>query len=109
MSVPLLGEAWEIVMRQKRTSKFIFPFNEKSISVAFVQVKDKLGIEDLRYHDLRREGASRLFEAGFSIEEVAQVTGHKNLNTLWQVYTELYPKSLHEKFDQLQKSKLNEQ
>lgn len=105
MSVPLLGEAWEIVMRQKRTSKFIFPFNEKSISVAFVQVKDKLGIEDLRYHDLRREGASRLFEAGFSIEEVAQVTGHKNLNTLWQVYTELYPKSLHEKFAALQEAK----
>ncbi|CAI1606870.1 site-specific tyrosine recombinase XerC [Serratia liquefaciens] len=105
MSVPLLGEAWEIVMRQKRASKFIFPFNEKSISVAFVQVKDKVGIEDLRYHDLRREGASRLFEAGFSIEEVAQVTGHKNLNTLWQVYTELYPKSLHEKFAALQEAK----
>ncbi|SMB46922.1 Site-specific recombinase, phage integrase family [Serratia proteamaculans] len=105
MSVPLLGEAWNIAMRQKKTSKLIFPFNEKSISAAFVQVKEKVGVEDLRYHDLKREGASRLFEAGFSIEEVAQVTGHKNLNTLWQVYTELYPKSLHEKFAALQEAK----
>ncbi|WP_447871151.1 tyrosine-type recombinase/integrase [Serratia fonticola] len=106
MAVPLLGEAWEIVARQPKTSEYIFPYNSKSISVSFYKVRKSLGIEDLRYHDLRREGASRLFEAGFSIEEVAQVTGHKNLNTLWQVYTALYPKSLHEKFDTLQKSKL---
>ncbi|CVA84738.1 site-specific tyrosine recombinase XerC [Serratia marcescens] len=105
MSVPLLGEAWAIVMRQERVSKYIFPYNSKSISAAFIKVREKTGIDDLHYHDLKREGASRLFEAGFSIEEVAQVTGHKNLNTLWQVYTELYPKSLHEKFDLLKKSK----
>lgn len=61
--------------------------------------------DDLRYHDMRREAASGLFEAGFSIEEVAQVTGHRSLNLLWQVYTELYPKSLHEKFEQLQAAK----
>ncbi|EET1132915.1 tyrosine-type recombinase/integrase, partial [Escherichia coli] len=69
------------------------------------RVRSKLGIKDLRYHDLRREGASRLFEAGFSIEEVAQVTGHRSLNVLWQVYTELYPKSLHNRFEELQRSR----
>lgn len=105
MSVPLLGEAWEIVMRQPRRSKYIFPYNSKSISAAFIKVREKIGIDDLHYHDLKREGASRLFEAGFSIEEVAQVTGHKNLNTLWLVYTQLYPKSLHEKFNAIQKAK----
>lgn len=36
-------------------------------------MRDNLGIKDLPYHDLRREGASRIFEAGFSIEEVTQV------------------------------------
>ncbi|MGQ6276219.1 tyrosine-type recombinase/integrase [Serratia sp. IR-2025] len=107
MSVPLLGEAWDILNRQARIDDRVFPFNSRSITQTYRQVRDMLGIEDLRYHDLRREGASRLFEAGFTIEEVAQVTGHRSLNILWQVYTELYPKSLHEKFDQLQKSKLN--
>lgn len=109
MMVPLLGEAWDIVQRQPKNSDLIFPYNSNSVSSGFLRVRDQLGIKDLRYHDMRREAASRLFEAGFSIEEVAQVTGHRNLNILWQVYTELYPKSLHEKFDTLQKSKLNKE
>ena len=82
-----------------------FPYNPKSVTAGFQRTRNALGIEDLRYHDLRREGASRLFEAGFSIEEVAQVTGHRSLNVLWQVYTELYPKSLHEKFEKITSKK----
>ncbi|MBD2784445.1 site-specific integrase [Xenorhabdus sp. DI] len=105
MSVPLLGDAWEIVQRQPKTSELIFPYNPKSVTAGFQRVRNALGIQDLRYHDLRREGASRLFEAGFSIEEVAQVTGHRSLNVLWQVYTELYPQSLHEKFNKLMQQK----
>ncbi|OKP02634.1 tyrosine-type recombinase/integrase [Xenorhabdus eapokensis] len=105
MLVPLLGEAWEIVQRQPRKSELIFPYNPKSVTAGFQRVRNSLGIQDLRYHDLRREGASRLFEAGFSIEEVAQVTGHRSLNVLWQVYTELYPQTLHEKFNKLMQQK----
>lgn len=105
MLVPLLGDAWNIVQRQPKTSELIFPYNSRSVTAGFQRVRNALGIEDLRYHDLRREGASRLFEAGFSIEEVAQVTGHRSLNVLWQVYTELYPNSLHAKFDYLQAAK----
>ena len=52
----------------------VFPFNPKSITAMYRRVRDELGIEDLRYHDLRREGQSRLFEAGFSIEGSA---GHR--------------------------------
>lgn len=98
MLIPLLGDAWDIVQRQPKKNERIFPYRARSITQTYRQVRDELGIEDLRYHDLKREGASRLFEAGFSIEEVAQVTGHRSLSTLWQVYTELFPKTLHEKF-----------
>ncbi|CDH24795.1 site-specific integrase [Xenorhabdus bovienii] len=106
MFVPLLGNAWDIVQKQpKSDNELIFPYNTSSISLGFHRVCTELGIEDLRYHDLRREGASRLFEAGFSIEEVAQVTGHRSLNVLWQVYTELYPQSLHDKFNKLMQQK----
>ncbi|MEI6896027.1 MAG: site-specific integrase [Psychromonas sp.] len=97
MIVPLLGESFEILMRQPKTDGKVFPYNSRSITAGFQRTRNKLGINDLRYHDLRREGASRLFEAGFSIEEVAQVTGHRNLNTLWTVYTQLFPHKLHEK------------
>ncbi|BBE80195.1 tyrosine-type recombinase/integrase [Phytobacter sp. MRY16-398] len=105
MRVALLGEAWDIVQRQPRTTDLIFPYKSASVTAGFQRVRNALDIQDLRYHDMRREGASRLFEAGFSIEDVAQVTGHRSLNVLWQVYTELFPKSLHAKLEQLKREK----
>ncbi|OLQ70325.1 integrase [Photobacterium proteolyticum] len=97
MIVPLLAESFDIAKNQPKTSELIFPYNPRSVTAGFQRVRNSLDIEDLRYHDLRREGASRLFEKGYSIEEVAQVTGHRNLNILWQVYTQLFPHKLHEK------------
>ena len=98
MIVPLLAGSFDIVERQPKNDELIFPYNSRSVTVGFQRVRNDLGIVDLRYHDLRREGASRLFEKGYSIEEVAQVTGHRNLNILWQVYTQLFPHKLHDKF-----------
>lgn len=47
------------------------------------------GIEDLRFHDLRHEATSRLFEKGvFEGVEVAAITGHKTLQMLKR-YTHL--------------------
>ncbi|WP_417448433.1 tyrosine-type recombinase/integrase [Idiomarina abyssalis] len=97
MIVPLLAESFDIAMKQPQTSELVFPYNPRSVTAGFQRVRNSLNIEDLRYHDLRREGASRLFEKGYSIEEVAQVTGHRNLNILWQVYTQLFPHKLHDK------------
>ena len=62
MIVPLLGGSFDIAQRQPKTDERIFPYNPKSVSSGFLRVRNELGIEDLRYHDLRREGASRLFE-----------------------------------------------
>jgi integrase len=43
---------------------------------------------DIRFHDLRHEAASRLFEKGLNMMEVASVTGHKTLAMLKR-YTHL--------------------
>lgn len=94
MLVPLLGESFGVAMRQPHKIERIFPYKSRSVTAGFQRVRNELGNEDLRYHDLRREGASRLFEKGYLIEEVAQVTGHRNLNILWQVYTQLHPHKL---------------
>ncbi|QNH26206.1 tyrosine-type recombinase/integrase [Xanthomonas theicola] len=53
-----------------------------------------LQIEDLHFHDLRHEGASRLFEQGYDIPEVAIVTGHRDWKSLKR-YTNLAPESLY--------------
>jgi integrase len=72
----------------------IFPFNGRSVGTAFRRQCRKLKIEDLHFHDLRHEGTSRLFEAGFSIEQVSLVTGHKDWKMLRR-YTHLKPEALH--------------
>ena len=51
---------------------------------------------NLRLHDLRHEGASRLFEKGFNPMEAAAVTGHKTLQMLKR-YTHLKAEDLAKK------------
>lgn len=46
------------------------------------------GIQDLRFHDLRHEAVSRLFERGLNPMEVAAISGHKTLQMLKR-YTHL--------------------
>lgn len=48
-----------------------------TISRAFHDACVAAEIVDMRFHDLRHEATSRLFEIGLGIEEVAAVTGHK--------------------------------
>ncbi|WP_298294022.1 site-specific integrase [Thiomonas sp.] len=43
---------------------------------------DPAFLADLRFHDLRHEATSRLFEKGLGIMEVASMTGHKSLSML---------------------------
>lgn len=76
----------------------IFPYAHKSAGTAFTRAVRDLKIEDLHFHDLRHEGTSRLFEAGFSIQQVALVTGHKDWKMLRR-YTHLKPEALHAMVD----------
>jgi site-specific recombinase XerD len=66
-----------------------------SVSKKFQAGATACGIKDLRFHDLRHDGVSRLFEAGYDIPRVALVSGHKKWETL-RKYTNLRPESLHE-------------
>lgn len=60
----------------------IFPHNESSVSTAFTRACQVLGIEDLTFHDLRHDGISRLFELGWTIPQVASVSGHRSWTSL---------------------------
>lgn len=81
-------EARRVVDSLKKGSGPIFPFNHRSISASFTRACSFLGIEDLHFHDLRHEGASRLFEMGWNIPHAAAVTGHRSWNSLKR-YTHL--------------------
>nr|WP_315428393.1 site-specific integrase [uncultured Albidiferax sp.] len=99
--VPLLTatgfDAWAILQEQKSfsgRSSLVFPYNGRSVGTAFRRGCKELKIKDLKFHDLRHEAASRLFEAGFTIEQTALVTGHKDWKMLKR-YTNLRPEYLH--------------
>ena len=93
-TVPLIGDAFTIVERQPQKDERIFPYHPDSISRAWLAACNALGIKNLHWHDLRHEGISRLFEAGYQIQEVAIVSGHRDWKSLKR-YTNLKPESLH--------------
>lgn len=76
----------------------ILPYEPESISASFQRACNRLGIEDLRLHDLRHEGISRLFEQGLDIPEVAMISGHLSWTTLKR-YTHLKPANVLEKLN----------
>jgi len=94
--IPLLGASWMIATSQPREEgeDRIFPIEPHTLSVAFGLTCKALKIADLRVHDLRHEGISRMFEQGYSTQQVALVSGHKNWNML-RKYTNLKPQDLH--------------
>jgi len=89
VDVKLTPEGLSIIERQPRTdTSRIFPHDPKSVSAAFTRGCKMLGIEGLRFHDLRHEATCRLFESGYQIHEVAHFTGHRSWATLKR-YTNL--------------------
>lgn len=96
--VHLPRRAMEVVLRQPRVDERIFPYNSKSVSSSFTRRTRLLGIKDLRFHDLRHEGASHLFELGHDIPRVASVTGHRSWQGL-QRYTHLHDLGTVDKYD----------
>jgi integrase len=92
--VPLLVvgglDALAVLLRQPRTDARIFPVRSHSVSVGFARVAEATGIADVRFHDLRHTATTRLFQAGYGIEQAALVTGHKDWATLRR-YTHLSP------------------
>jgi integrase len=80
--VTLPPQALQVALAQPRVSDRIFPFDSKSASTSFTRAVAFLTIDDLHMHDLRHEGVSRLFEQGWTIPQVATVSGHRTWTSL---------------------------
>lgn len=91
--IPLLGDALAIIQRQPQSDERVFPVIPEWVSDNFLLACRIAKVEDLVFHDLRHEGISRLFEAGWQIPQVALVSGHKKWEMLKR-YTQLKPESL---------------
>ena len=71
----------------------IFTFSLRMFRRTFDRIREELNMKDWKPHDMRHEATSRLFEKGFSIVEVASITGHEDFKMLKR-YTHIKPESL---------------
>lgn len=76
----------------------VFALQAESMSQAFERACEphRANVVGLRFHDLRHEATSRLFEQGLNVMEVAAITGHKTLDMLKR-YTHLRAEDLAKK------------
>jgi integrase len=86
----------EIIMRQRTLAwgrGKIFPYSAAAVGLNFSNATEACQINDLTFHDLRHDGISRMFEAGYDIPQVAAVSGHKSWKNL-QRYTHIKPSQI---------------
>ena len=102
-SVPLTAKAVEILRCLARTSDMVFPIMAEALRYHWEQALSRAGIDGLRFHDLRHEAISRLFELGLSVPEVALISGHKTISAL-QIYANMKPVQVGEKLRRLAKA-----
>ena len=102
-TVPLSKRALNAIQTQPRSiDGRLFSAKPGSIRSAFLialtkaqgaQHESKVFLHGLRFHDLRHEAVTRLFEKGLNPIEVGMVSGHKTLSML-QRYTHLRSEEL---------------
>lgn len=105
--VPLSSRAVRVLLvLPRRIDGWVFGIRGDAISQAFARItctaasskqcshrQMLASITDLRFHDLRHEATSRLFERGLNPMQVAAITGHKTLQMLKR-YTHLRAEDL---------------
>lgn len=87
-SIPLTHEAVAILAKLNTFTINVFPQSDYAARHSWDRLVKRAGIADLRFHDLRHEAISRLFEMGLSMPEVALISGHKDPRMLFR-YTHL--------------------
>lgn len=82
--VPLSPRASEIFLSLDRAGERVFPIGPDALRHGWDRLCKKAEIEGLRFHDLRHEAVSRLFEMNLSVPEVAFISGHKTPSQLFK-------------------------
>jgi integrase len=95
--VPLTRRCIEVLQTVPQTDEQVFPISATCLRLAWNRTRNKVGITDLRFHDLRHEAVSRFFEMGMSVPEVALISGHKDVRQLFR-YTHLNPENVFKKY-----------
>jgi len=100
-TVPLSPRALEL-LKSSEPKDFgsVFSYEAQSITKAYGRIRKEAGIKGLRFHDLRHEATSRLFEKGLGAADIKLITGHKTYEMLDR-YTHLSARKISEKLAQI--------
>ena len=73
--VPLSAKAAEVLARQRQRNDTTsaLPVTTNGFRLAWEMLRNRAGLSDLRFHDLRHEAISRLFQIGLNIHDVAVI------------------------------------
>lgn len=78
----LASEVRERMLKRGYSENSLVPLSSKTIGGEFRKTCKLLGIDDLRFHDLRHEGCTRLSEQGLTIPQIQQVSLHDSWGSL---------------------------
>jgi len=94
-TVPLSTRALEALNSLSSSDGMkVFAQHRGTIRAAFGAALKRSGVSsDLRFHDLRHEAVTRLFEKGLNPIEVGMISGHRSMSML-QRYTHMRPEGL---------------
>jgi integrase len=93
-AIPLVPQAVAVLTQQAQTSQspWVFPRRDGRkpgfVDYAWFTARERAGLADLHFHDLRHTSASWLAMSGASIREIAEILGHKSLKQTMK-YTHL--------------------
>ena len=82
--VPLSPRACEMLLSLEKTDERVFPIGPDALRYGWDRLCRKAEIAGLRFHDLRHEAVSRLFEMNLTVPEVAFISGHKTPSQLFK-------------------------
>jgi len=82
-TIPLTSRARDVLSAQERDGDaLVFPVTGNALRLSWTRLRQRAGIVDLHFHDLRHEAISRFFEMGLSVPEVALISGHRDYRML---------------------------
>ena len=82
--IPLTPTAILTLKNITKENELVFNYTADAIRQAWERFKNKYGFEYLRFHDLRHEAISQLFELGLSVPEAAAISGHRTVSQLFR-------------------------
>lgn len=87
--IPLTSGAIEALQQAAsvhgcKASHPVFPISMVTLHASWRGLVKRAGVVDLKFHDLRHEAISRLFEVGLTVPEVASISGHRTVGQLFR-------------------------